>query len=113
MSSSNRNAPRGRLSGPTGAAPTTTWWWRQRQALAAAGLGPDPAEPAAHDLADIFTWEAVREALGARFDEESVQRVEYLYRFETHPALQPLERAMIDAGAIKPTGVRCVARARA
>ena len=94
-------------------APTTRWWWRQRQALAAAGLGPEPEEPDAHDLADIFTWEAVREALAARFDEQSLERIEYLYRFETHPALQPLERAMIEAGAIKPTGVRCVARGRA
>jgi SAM-dependent methyltransferase len=91
---------------------TSTWWWRQRQALAAAGVGPEPEEHAGHDLEDIYPWETVRAALRDRFEERSVERVEYLYRFATHPALQPLERAMIDAGAIEPTGVRWVARAR-
>jgi SAM-dependent methyltransferase len=100
--------------------PTTAWWWRQRQALAAAGAGPEPEQATAHDhhraaldgLADIYTWETVRTALAARFEEQSAERVEYLYRYETHLALQPLERAMIDLGAISPTGVRYVGRAR-
>jgi SAM-dependent methyltransferase len=100
--------------------PTTTWWWRQRQALADVGAGPVPEQATAEhqhaavldDLADIYTWETVRAALGARFDEQSVQRVEYLHRYQTHLALQPLERAMIDRGAIRATGVRYVAFAR-
>jgi SAM-dependent methyltransferase len=99
---------------------TTSWWWRQRQALAAVGLGAEPEQTTAQDhhaavlddLADISTWDAVRHVLATRFDEASAQRVEYLYRYETHPALRPLERAMIEHGAIKPTGVRWVARAR-
>jgi SAM-dependent methyltransferase len=100
--------------------PTTAWWWRQRQALAAAGVGPEPDHGHAHDhhaatladLADIYTWETVRAALATRFAERSVERVEYLYRYETHLALQPLERAMIELGAIRATGVRYVGRAR-
>jgi SAM-dependent methyltransferase len=100
--------------------PTTAWWWRQRQALAAAGAGPEPEHGHAHshhaavhhDLAEIHTWDAVSAALAARFEERSVERVEYLYRYETHLALQPLERAMIELGAIKATGVRYVGRAR-
>jgi SAM-dependent methyltransferase len=95
---------------------TTTWWWRQRQALAAVGLGhaPDHATPEEHHaalldgLAEIFTWDTVREALAARFDERSCERVGYLYRYETHPALQPLEQAMIDAGAVDTVGVHYV-----
>ena len=47
-----------------------------------------------------------------RAEERSVERVEYLYRYETHLALQPLERAMIELGAIRATGVRYVGRAR-
>jgi SAM-dependent methyltransferase len=100
--------------------PTTAWWWRQRQALADAGVGPEPEHSHAdehhaatlHDLADIYTWDAVSAALATRFDERSVERVEYLYRYETHLALQPLERAMIELGAIRATGVRYVGRAR-
>jgi len=100
--------------------PTTSWWWRQRQALADAGVGPEPEHSHAdehhaatlEDLADIYTWETVRTALARRFEERSVERVEYLYRYETHLALQPLERAMIELGAIKATGVRYVGRAR-
>jgi SAM-dependent methyltransferase len=95
---------------------TTAWLWRQRQALAAVGLGhaPDDATAEAHHaalvdgLAAIFTWDTVRDALVARFDERSCERVGYLYRYETHPALQPLEQAMIDAGAVDATGVRYV-----
>ena len=95
---------------------TTAWLWRQRQALAAVGLGhaPDHATPEEHHgalvggLAEIFTWDTVREALAARFDERSSERVGYLYRYETHPALQPLEQAMIDAGAVGATGVHYV-----
>jgi SAM-dependent methyltransferase len=100
--------------------PTTAWWWRQRQALAAAGVGSEHEHTSAEEqhaavqdnLAHIYTWDTVRAALAERFEERSVERVEYLYRYETHLALQPLERAMIEMDAIRPTGVRYVARAR-
>jgi SAM-dependent methyltransferase len=100
--------------------PTTAWWSLQRQALAAAGVAPEPEHGDGHhdhaavldDLAHIDTWATVRAALAARFEEQSVERVEYLYRYETHLALQPLERAMIELGAISSTGVRYVGRAR-
>ena len=103
-------------------APTTAWLGHQRQALAAAGVGPEPEHGHAHehehhaatshDLAEIHTWDTVSTALATRFEMRSVERVEYLYRYETHLALQPLERAMIELGAINATGVRYVARAR-
>jgi SAM-dependent methyltransferase len=100
--------------------PTTGWLWRQRQALAAAGVGREPGHETAGDhhaavrakLAEMHAWDTVRAALSARFEERSVERVEYLYRYGTHLAVQPLERAMIDLGAIAPTGVRYVGRAR-
>ena len=93
--------------------PTTAWLGHQREALAAVGLG-HAHEPSTHEgLEHILEWESVRAALAAAFEERSVERVEFLYRYETHPALQPLERAMIDAGAITPTGVRYVGYARA
>jgi SAM-dependent methyltransferase len=95
--------------------PTTAWLGHQRQALSAVGLGhAHEHEHASGEALDhILTWETVRAALAARFEERSVERVEYLYRYETHLALQPLERAMIEAGAISPTGVRYVGYARA
>jgi SAM-dependent methyltransferase len=101
--------------------PTTAWLRHQRQALAAAGLAHEHEHEHGdahdhgdghHDLSDILTWETVSAALARRFEERSVERVEYLYRYETHLALQPLERAMIELGAIEPTGVRYVGRAR-
>ena len=95
---------------------TTEWLLRQRQALAAVGIGHAPEHAHAgehhahlvHGLHEIFTWQTVRDALAARFEERSSERVGYLYRYETHPALAPLERAMIDAGAIAATGVHYV-----
>ena len=93
--------------------PTTAWLGHQRQALAAVGLGHAHEPANAEALDHILTWDAVRAALAARFEERSVERVAYLYRYETHPALQPLERAMIEAGAISSTGVRYVGYARA
>jgi SAM-dependent methyltransferase len=100
--------------------PTTAWWWRQRQALAAAGVGPEPEQTTAEGhhaaalaaVADNLTWETISTALATRFEERSVERVEYLYRYATHPAVAPLERAMIDLGAIRATGVRYVGLAR-
>jgi SAM-dependent methyltransferase len=100
--------------------PTTAWLRHQRQALAAAGVGAEPEHAhehehhaaTLHDLAEIYAWDTVSAALATRFEERSVERVEYLYRYETHLALQPLERAMIELGAIKATGVRYVGRAR-
>jgi SAM-dependent methyltransferase len=93
--------------------PTAAWLGHQRQALAAVGLGHAHEPATGEGLDHILTWEAVRAALAARFEERSVERVEYLHRYETHLALQPLERAMIEAGAISPTGVRYVGYARA
>jgi SAM-dependent methyltransferase len=95
--------------------PTTAWLGHQRQALAAVGLGHahEHEHTNAGELDHILPWDTVHAALGARFEERSVERVEYLYRYETHLALQPLERAMIEAGAISPTGVRYVGYARA
>jgi SAM-dependent methyltransferase len=93
--------------------PTTVWLEHQRQALAAVGLGHAHERANGEGLDHILTWETVRAALATAFEERSVERVEYLYRYETHLALQPLERAMIDAGAISPTGVRYVGYARA
>jgi SAM-dependent methyltransferase len=93
--------------------PTTAWLGHQRQALAAVGLGHAHDHSTADGLDHILPWETVRAALAERFEERSVERVEYLYRYETHLALQPLERAMIEAGAISPTGVRYVGYARA
>jgi len=93
--------------------PTTAWLEHQRQALAAVGIGHTHEHATDEGLDHILSWETVRAALAARFEERSVERVEYLYRYETHLALQPLERAMIEAGAIRPTGVRYVGYARA
>jgi SAM-dependent methyltransferase len=97
---------------------TTAWLWHQRRALAAIGAGPEPEgatveehHRSLHDgLAEIFTWSRVREALAARFEQQFEERVPYLYRYETDLALEPLERAMIERGAVRATGVRAAFR---
>jgi SAM-dependent methyltransferase len=67
---------------------------------------------AAEDLADIHSVDRLLEELARRFVQRSLTRVPYLYRHRLPEAIEPLERELIDRGAIQATGVRYVGELR-
>jgi hypothetical protein len=92
--------------------PTAQWYEAQFRVLAAAA-GRDRRAPA-----DLGQWRAhhhdlhpsgvlLRE-LAERYDERHLEWRPYLYRWLGGPASEGLEQALIDAGAIEPTGFRYV-----
>jgi hypothetical protein len=95
--------------------PTRDWYEGQHRALRAAGREP-------HGPPDLSEWrnrweglhpsQAVRAELVARFDERLYEDRPYLYRWLDGPATEPLERSLIDAGAIRPIGFRWIGEAR-
>jgi SAM-dependent methyltransferase len=100
---------------------TARWYYRQRQALAAVGLDEKPVgddfegwlahwhdgHAGVHPLADV------RRALDRRFAERYAAWGPYLYDHRLHDALEPLERALIESGAIEAAGFRYVGELRA
>jgi SAM-dependent methyltransferase len=98
---------------------TARWYFHQRQSLA--GLNDDPH---LHDDLDVWLAEwrdrhdevhllaDLRAALDARFVERHSEWMPYLYDHWLHDAVEPLERALIDAGAIEPVGFRYVGTSR-
>jgi Methyltransferase domain len=91
--------------------PTRDWYEGQHRALRAAGrepIGPpDLAQwRAEHD--DLHPSHVLLEELRARFDERLYEGRPYLYRWLGGPATEPLEEALLDAGAIQPIGFRWV-----
>jgi SAM-dependent methyltransferase len=95
---------------------TARWYHRQRQALAAAGLDEKPVpddfgawlthwhegHAEVHPAADVL-----RE-IDRRFAERHAAWGPYLYDHRLHDAIEPLERALVAAGAIEATGFRYV-----
>jgi Methyltransferase domain len=95
--------------------PTRDWYERQHRALSAAGREP-------HGPPDLAEWRArwrdlhpsdlVLRELRARFDERLYEDRPYLYRWLNGPSSEPLEQALVDAGAIRPIGFRWVGVSR-
>jgi SAM-dependent methyltransferase len=99
-------------------AATARWYFHQRHAAAATGL------PTAHaplppryeewrrswlaDHGDLHGYAAMRDQLLAPFRERFFTWRPYLYRYALHERLEPLERALIEEGAIQATGFRWV-----
>jgi SAM-dependent methyltransferase len=101
---------------------TARWYQRQLLALPAERREPD-AEPipedfaewrraAAEHLADIHSADTMLEQLARSFVQRSFTRAPYLYRYELPEAIEPLERELIDLGAIQATGFRYVGELR-
>ena len=58
-----------------------------------------------HDLADVHPFSELRRELDRLFVERVLEEVPYLYSHRLDDAVEPVERALIEAGAIEATGV--------
>ena len=91
---------------------TLDWFYGQRRALAAAGHGEAPGSLEEQRLEweaehlGLHGFAALREGLGARFDERAFEWVPYLHRMLVGVATEVLEQALIDSGAIQALGFR-------
>jgi Methyltransferase domain len=90
---------------------TRDWYEAQHRMLTAVGREP-PGPP---DLAqwrttwvDLHPSDAIRTELAARFVQRHYEERPYLYRWLDGPVTEPLEQALIDAGAIRPIGFRWI-----
>jgi methyltransferase family protein len=89
--------------------PTVDWYESQHRLLLAAGREPKGPPNLAEWRAkhqDLHPYETLRAELDARFDERHFEWRPYLYRWLRGPATESLEEGLIQAGAIRPIGVR-------
>lgn len=101
------------------AGPTARWYFHLRQSLAAAGVTDALSDDAEHWHE---RWAAVRHevhssvvlqaALEERFEARFLAWRPYLYSYGLHDLLEPLERRLIEDGAIEATGFRYVGERR-
>jgi SAM-dependent methyltransferase len=99
--------------------PTLDWLYNQRRALAAAGRGEAPAsldatrEEWEAEHLGVHGFEAIREAVGARFEERAFAPAPFLHRLLGGVSTEVLEQALVDAGAIRALGFRYAGLVRA
>ena len=97
---------------------TARWYFHQRHAAVAARQRTEhaPMPPRYEewrrswiaDHGDLHGYAAMRAQLMAQFRERFFTWRPYLYRYDLHENLEPLERALIEEGAIQATGFRWV-----
>ncbi len=97
---------------------TARWYFHQRRAAEAversAADSPLPERfedwrrAWTDDHRELHGYGAMRTHLMAPLREIFFMWRPYLYRYDLHPALEPLERALIEEGAIQATGFRWV-----
>jgi hypothetical protein len=90
-------------------AATVEWYEAQHRVLAAAGhepKGPPDLGEWRSQHADLHTYETLRAALDARYEERDFEWRPYFYRWLEGPATAELEAALIAGGAIRPIGFR-------
>lgn len=95
---------------------TARWYYHQRQALAAVAIDetpiPDDFEAWLRrwqaDHADIHPLAELRAEIDRRFTQHFIGWVPYLFDYWLTDALEPLERELIESGAIDATGFRYV-----
>jgi hypothetical protein len=88
--------------------PTVDWYEHQHRLLAAAGRqpkGPPVLAAWEEEHLDLHSYETLRAALDARFQERHFEWRPYLYRWLGGPATEALEQGLIAAGAIRPIGL--------
>ena len=89
--------------------PTCEWYEAQHRVLVAAGRepkGPPDIGQWRARFDDLHPSELLRRELSTRFEERHYEDRPYLYRWLAGPASEPLEEALIAAGAIRPIGFR-------
>jgi SAM-dependent methyltransferase len=98
---------------------TARWYHGERRALARAGREDavledfdEWARRSQDDYADIHPVSEIRTELDRLFAERLVAWTPYLYSHRLDDALEPLERRLIDEGAILATGLRYVGERR-
>jgi len=94
---------RERLSGAT-----ARWYHQQLRAWNEANVADDFdawTQEAEHDLADVHPFAELRRELDRLFVEREFVEVPYLYAYRLDDDIEPVERALIEAGAIEATGV--------
>jgi SAM-dependent methyltransferase len=104
-----------RLNGATG-----RWYYEQRRMLAAAGRAecavPDDFDAwqlkTTDELAHLHSASTILDELAPRFVERVLEWRPYLYSRKLDATLEPIERALIDDGAIAATGLRYVGERR-
>lgn len=97
---------------------TARWYFHQRQAALAVGPPAGNSLLPTHyedwrrawidERRELHGYEAMRTHLMAPLREIFFTWRPYLYRYDLHPDLEPLERALIEEGAIQATGFRWV-----
>jgi SAM-dependent methyltransferase len=94
------------------AGPTARWYYHQRRALAEAGREDTLAEDfdtwqrrSEAELAEIHPVSEIQKELTIRFAERFSEWRPYLYSHRLDDAVEPLERRLIDEGAIDATGL--------
>jgi SAM-dependent methyltransferase len=99
---------------------TARWYFHQRQALAALGREHAQIEPTFEEWwpewherrSVVHPYAAMRPALDRHFSERVFEWVPYLYGYRLGGELEPLERALIEAGEIDAVGFRYVGERR-
>lgn len=84
--------------------PTARWYEEQRRA----GADLPPVAAWRERYSHLHGFEALRAALGRHFVERRFEWVPYIHRFGHRPELEPAERELIAAGAIRALGFRFV-----
>jgi SAM-dependent methyltransferase len=99
--------------------PAAAWYFHQRHALAAVGAGeaPDGQFEAwlrtwHEEHSDVHPLGDLRSELEPGFDERYSAWGPYLFDYRLADSLEPVERELIDAGAIEPLGFRYVGERR-
>jgi SAM-dependent methyltransferase len=97
---------------------TARWYFHQRQAALAVGMAAgDTPWPARYEdwrhawmdgHGDLHGYETMRAELMSPFRELFFTWKPYLYQYGLHAQIEPLERALIEEGAIQATGFRWV-----
>jgi SAM-dependent methyltransferase len=89
---------------------TTAWYEGRRRELLRSGLRPEggPASAWEEEHRGLHRYETMRAELERRFRTRSSVRGPHLYRSLCGTSTEPLERALIDAGAIAAIGWRAV-----
>lgn len=87
------------------------WYHGQRRMIAAAGVepgGPENLDEWRARHADLHPSDVVLAAARRSFRETFFSEEPYLFRWLKGPATEPLERALVEAGAIPALGYRFV-----